>query len=394
MSFDIKNICADEFRPVDIDVDFSKQAIELNYFCTIESIVQLDSNQIVGEISKLLVHNNNLFIMDKTSKSFFCFDTLGKLKWKYDKVGAGPEDLMQFSDFHFRNNNIFLFSNTGGKIVQLDSNGHFLNYFFAGKPKIGFYPDYLFLNDQGKLILCNSDMGDFKDFPFLMTVQDTSTLEFKSFHIQKSSKPSVKRWLSESFPMKPFSDNTGFYYTEVLNDTIYSFEKGGFHRKYVLNFGKKTIPPSIKKEQSLTLDRFYKLPYAGNIQGVFDTDSLLTFVYLLQGTPTFIFLNKFTNKIKQFRTLLFNGGPLIKQVQFIGSDKENFIFGIEPFELINAYKNFKKNYKNLRWEEYDNLLRKEYPGFIKMSKVLTINSNMVIVFIKISGAKLFENGKK
>ena len=385
-----KNSYKDEIQPKHIAPNPTKRTMDIGYFSSVRRVLNLDTTEVIGDISKLMVCGDRIYILDRKSKTFFCFDENGKLLWKFDKIGDGPYELPEITDFHVRKD-IYLFANVRGKLLKLDSLGTALSYQYLGNPQKLFFPNYLFVDPRGAYILGLEDMGDFDYFPYEMAVLDSIDLQVRSAHISKSNDPPVKRWNAESYPIHVFSNNEGFYYTDVFNDTIYTYENGVFNRQYFIDFGSYKVPQKIKRNPKYTLNHFFKSNFAGNIQEVFATDSLLTFTYLIGGVPNYVFINKSNAEISESAVRWMQIGPLMSQIKFIGSSGNQLILKIEPYDLIRAYKFGKKSFEKLTWEEYELKISDIYPEYYKLYKSVSAVSNPILIFVEFNSKKIFEH---
>src|SRR5258706_13655557 len=96
-----KNICKEENNPRKVYVNFTRSALSIDTCGAIESIVILDSAEMIGGIDKVQVDGDRIYILDKRrAKALFCYTFDGKLKWKYSRQGRGPGNYLQLGDMH------------------------------------------------------------------------------------------------------------------------------------------------------------------------------------------------------------------------------------------------------------------------------------------------------
>jgi len=379
---------------IEIAVSKSDESLTLDDKLYQFSIVKLDSTQLVADISRFLKTGNSIYILDKKSNSFFCFNVDGSVRWKYNKVGRGPEDHDKLIDFSLRNGKIYLLDKLN-KILVLDSNGNFTSKNKIPFQKYRFFANFMFINEYSDVVTYNFDVGhDKEDIAYKMIVLDSTLSKIKHVHLKKHNRKGEKLWTPTSYALQGFTNNRGFYYTEALNDTIYSYRGDSLQKEYVINFGNYTAPASFREKKNLTLPDFWNSKYGGNISSVFDADSILTFKTQIAGRPYYIFYDKHTGKVATFKNILLQSKDYYAAVNFIGGEGSRLFFTVEPVSVLDAYKYFKSwKYKTLSTEELDALLKKQYPLFYLLLKDIDIYSNQMILSIDISKNVIFKTDK-
>lgn len=381
-------------KAIEIAVSKTNESLTLDDIHYQFSIIKLDSTQLVAEVSKFLKANNHLYILDKKSNSFFCFNPDGSVSWKYNKIGRGPEEHDKLVDFSLRNGKIYLLDKLN-KILVIDSNGHFIAKNKIPYQKYRFFANFMYVNEHNDVVTYNYDVGeDREDIKYKMIVLDSSLSTIKNVHLQKHNGKNEKLWTPTPFPLQVFTNNRGFYYTEALNDTIYSYRGDSLQKEYVINFGNYSTPESFRKKKNLMLPDFWNSQYGGDISAVFDADSILTFKTQIAGRPYYSFFDKRTGKVATFNNILLKSKDYYAVVDFIGGEGSRLFFTIEPVGVLDAYKYLKNSkYKSLTPEELDVLLKKQYPLFYSLLKDINIYSNQMILSIDISKTVIFNSNK-
>jgi hypothetical protein len=378
---------------IEIAVSKSDKSLILDDSLYQFSIIKPDSTQLVAEVSKLLKTGDHFYILDKKSNSLFCLNEDGAVKWKYNKVGRGPEDHDKLVDFSFRNGKIYLFDKLN-KILVLDSTGHFISKNRIPYQQYRFLANFMFVNEFNDVVTYNFDVGEKEDITYKVIVLDSTLSKIKHVYLKKHNGNHEKLWTPTPFPMQTFTNNNGFYYTEALNDTIYSYRGDSLQREYVINFGKYTAPASFRKKKNLSLSDFWNSPYGSNISAVLDADSILTFKTQIAGRPYYHFYDKRSGKTATFNNILLKNKDYYAIVDFIGGEGSRLFFTVEPFAVLDAYKYFRNvKYKSLPAEEFDALLKKQYPLFSLLLKDINIYSNQMILSIDVSKTNLFNTDK-
>jgi len=356
--------------------------------------MKLDSTQLVAEVSKFLKTGDKIYVLDQKSNSIFCFDTAGTLKWKYSKFGRGPEDHDKLVDFSLRNNRIYLLDKIN-KILVLDTTGKFVFKKKLPYQELSFFTNFIFVNEYNDLVTYNYDLGNGKqDMMYKIVVLDSTLSKIKRVFLKKYNHKGEKLWRPNPFPLQDFTNNTGFYYTEAVNDTIYAYSGDSLQRKYVIDFGKNTAPASFRDKSNLSLSDFWTSKYGGNIAAVFDADSLLIFKTQIAGLPYFHFYDKNTKGIATFKNVLLKSKDFYSVVNFIGGEGNRLFFTVEPVDVLEAYKYFRRvKYKDLTAENLDTLLKKQFPLYHSLLEGINIYSNQIILSIEIPKKTLFKNNE-
>lgn len=393
--FDIaRNIYKDENKPQKVEVRLMKYTLKTDSCSTVDSIVVLDTTANIGHIDKVQVRGNRIYIMDKSkAKAVFCYTFDGKLMWKYNKHGLGRGKFAELGDIHVQNDRVYALDVVGLKIIQLDTFGLFVKETKLGKNR-SFFPDQLFVDpNSSNVILYNFDMGDYDLFPWEMTVMDPACKKMLSCHLSKTHDPAVKRWDTDVSPLQYFSDNKGFYFTRVLNDTIYSYRDSTFSRKYVIDFGKDRIPEQIKQKKKFRMRNFQATNYEGNIQRIVEDDSLVSFMFSKGRNPAYTFFDKHTLQSKSFEMVFFNINKYNQMLLPIGNWNGKMIISLSPAELVRYFSFYRKLNPGLTDEQLESKMQNEMPLMYRLKKKVTMRSNPMLVFISFSRSKLFPNEK-
>lgn len=91
------------------------------------SLSEMPSGRIPGFITKLIVKNDTLFVLDGyKSKAFFAYTSTGKPLFEYSKLGEAPDEYLFLGDVDVDDNYIYLLDNNSHKILILDKTGSFV----------------------------------------------------------------------------------------------------------------------------------------------------------------------------------------------------------------------------------------------------------------------------
>lgn len=113
---------------ISIDIDHRDEISIFDLFSNIE-IIRLETNDtsIIKYIDKLLVYNNNYYILDYRMSGILVFDAFGKLLYKIDNEGNGPNEYLNISDFYIYNDKLMFISAVDDRLHEYDLRGNFLS---------------------------------------------------------------------------------------------------------------------------------------------------------------------------------------------------------------------------------------------------------------------------
>lgn len=66
----------------------------------IKKTIHLSDSVLLGNISKLLCHNGNIYLWDKSAQSILCYNGNGELQFRICSVGRGPGEYTGISNFY------------------------------------------------------------------------------------------------------------------------------------------------------------------------------------------------------------------------------------------------------------------------------------------------------
>jgi hypothetical protein len=372
-----------------IPVFDSVKVSSVNILSDSMSVVKIDSTVAIGSIDKLIADNAGCYILDKTSDNLLHINTRGNIVWDLNSVQSkGRLVKNKIKNFAIQGKQLFVMDekynlakvDTGtGKPTKVNATLYNIKYkMVAGD---------FFVDSAGNFVICDHFKTGNSEPPYKIGVLDAKGKKVLGVHYVPPYEKSA--WMSEAFPIHSFSENRGFYYADVLNDTIYAYQGAAFQRAYVVDFGSYKTPVSVVTA-SHTLAEFGNSKYAGNISQIVDLDGMLCFRFYWDQKFPVCFFDKKTNKAKTFFPFVFSADPLMFFPTVLCSYNGNIYFSIDPQQVIDSYTNLKNAlYKTLDKEVYENILQKKHPLFFKLYQGLSNNSNPIIISAHISREKLF-----
>ena len=91
--------------------------------------LETTDESIIGEINKLEIVHDTLYILDDDQDIIFLFDKTGKYITRIADIGRGPEEYLYIDDFHIDDNIIYVIAGGNQKVFCYDLQGKFLSSF-------------------------------------------------------------------------------------------------------------------------------------------------------------------------------------------------------------------------------------------------------------------------
>ena len=84
--------------------------------------IRLSNDQLIGRISKVLIMGNYIYVLDMKQNAILCFDKTGRFVSIFSRVGRGPDEYYELTDFDIDpERNVILALTNGNRLVELDS---------------------------------------------------------------------------------------------------------------------------------------------------------------------------------------------------------------------------------------------------------------------------------
>ena len=91
--------------------------------------LETTDESIIGEINKLEIVHDTLYILDDDQDIIFLFDKTGKYITRIADIGRGPEEYLRIDDFHIDGDIIYVVAGGNQKVFCYDLQGKFLSSF-------------------------------------------------------------------------------------------------------------------------------------------------------------------------------------------------------------------------------------------------------------------------
>jgi hypothetical protein len=118
-----------EIININVDTIISEKPIIFSKLFSGFHIIPLESNEdcYIKNIDKIKIYGDTIYIFDRASKKVCLFSQQGKFISKVSKIGRGPGEFIQPSDFDIYQNSVLIFDWATKKINRYDLKGNFLN---------------------------------------------------------------------------------------------------------------------------------------------------------------------------------------------------------------------------------------------------------------------------
>jgi hypothetical protein len=237
-----------------IKLDFKAEKTNVHEIGLINNIklLKLECDEVIGEIRKVVRHNDRLYLMDNQTSSVFIFDTTGVYISHIAKRGQGPEEYLQLKDIYVdpADATLNLVSRADRKILKYDSDGQHLL-------KVNRTPksfSYISIINDGYLGYMDNDIEDPVKPYNIWSVSTDGKVKDHFIEIDKS-------WNSRSFSsinfLSKYKEFT--YYIAPMDYHIYAFRNGELSVPYEFDLGDLAWPED--KKDSREYDRIKDSDY-------------------------------------------------------------------------------------------------------------------------------------
>ena len=269
--------------------DLSKD-IEAFEFIQLES----NSNCIIGEISKLLMHDEKYFIFDKITKSVFCFNNEGKFLYKVSKQGKGPGEYYMLKDININREEqcIELYDRGKKEILSFSFQGN-----FKSKRNIDMYFDS-FINFENSTYVFQKASDNPEHFNYYLV--DDGKIKEKYVQCKSFDNTNIKNQISKNM--------NRIFMAHGCSNVIYTLIGKDIKPKYFIDFGEENLPSEILYKQKIGVEEFLKLllkNYSMIIMNFYEDNNFLTFSYTKKKKLFWVIKDFTKNTIKNGNILFF-----------------------------------------------------------------------------------------
>ncbi|GCB34849.1 6-bladed beta-propeller [Bacteroides faecalis] len=358
--------------------DKDSLVIELNFNNSVDihdvglidsiDILRLSNDAILGQVDKIVKHNNCIFLLDAfITKSVFVYDLSGNFIKQLVTIGKGPKECLQPMDIFVdkKENILAVVSRTDRKLLKYNLDN--LNLMSVEKlPKPFFFLSNI---ENGYAGCMNNLIDDNKPFN-LWTMSSSFELKNSLFKIPSS-------WNSiASGNIQPFSRyNDKVYYIQPYDFNIYCVDEKENKVSYKYDLGSNTWPSDIKEYEDIKrINESSPDRYIGGFYTFQETQNYLITRTVFKNEELLGVYNKKTRETYVAKPSSYSDKYLISFGKIIGMD-ENAIYSLVTAESVNKiivgkdkYNDFESMYpiqvKNLREKFKGVFISEEYNPFL------------------------------
>jgi len=337
--------------------------------------LELTDKSFIGNINKVIVFEDRIYVLDKQTSSLFVFNMDGKFIFKISRIGRGPEEYIQldFFDIDLENKQIVLTDLMGYWMLRYDLEGNYVS-----RKKIPFWIEGVVpIFNNGAVVYSNhrnnnSKLGQEYNIFYLDSLMQIS----KAYFPYKSSNfdnPQIKFITPQSGSF--YTYNKSRYFFSAYKDQVYQITEEGLNPKYLFDFEGKAFNEEYLSQKN-ELKRYKEKGEFYSLVGVLENDDYVIFSFYLTSNPIghFGYYSK-----KSGRVICSAGFTIGENNYFEGNTIATYdswiIATVQPERLLSWGKGIDKNKIPLE-SEYAKLIKNVADG-------ITLEDNEVLMFYKL-----------
>ncbi|MDR0606457.1 MAG: 6-bladed beta-propeller [Bacteroidales bacterium] len=223
-----------------LSIDYKNlDEIALSDYVNNIKIVKLATSDdvLIGEIVKVEIFNNRIYILDRLSNALFIFTDEGEFLYKLRNIGQGPGEYIYLFDFDVTNDGVYL-SDIGQSILYYDNDFKFIRKISHHSVAGNFV-----MNDEYFWIFREPHPVPYNQI--LMIDKNGRTVE--EFFPQKASESGVNMASSNLFQKQ----KSHIYFSPRYGNTVYKWNSENKWQEFItLSFGDKTFDRDINEYYS------------------------------------------------------------------------------------------------------------------------------------------------
>lgn len=330
--------------------------------------LETNSNCLLGEIEKVLVSNQRIYIL---SNNVYCFDIQGNYLFTFGSKGRGPNEYMNINDFCINNNTLYLLDVLQKKILSFSlENGKYLQsvYLAYGLDKFSIQGKYIIADRNGYF----SEKFINNDRVFITDLNTPSRI-IKSYFSEKRFRLNIKNTF--------YGYDESVFLIDPYTYSIYKIGMDGVNNYLHLNLGKNAFSDAeadyLTENSQISSDILKK---KGKFWGLRNFHSTLNthICEISKGNePVLIIMNK---DFKSYKAILCNSikhsQEQIIPINIVAADQLNYytIIAAEHISLVKHNLQQSENNINLS----NNLIEANYNVIINTK----IDDNPIIGLYK------------
>lgn len=276
--------------------------------------IETTTASLIGDLSKLIMNDNRIYIFDRTTMAVSIFDMDGSFVSKIDGKGRGPGEYTALIDFDVFYDEIFLLDYTGRKIIVYDKECRFLRNI-----PIPVYSSQLMCVEDGVLLKC--EYTDNENTPYVVKIDYSGNIIFEFQQLEPPGEFNLAG--------VPYFGRTGndALFSKKFDNTFYIHKEDSFQHLLRLDFQSHNIPGNLKINSVNPFEEGFGYAFK---YGFLPTDNWLVIDYFIKRERRHLFLNLHSMKYKSGKVQ-----DDKSEIPFFPrwSWSEGLIGAIQPYEL-------------------------------------------------------------
>lgn len=229
-----------------LEIDYKNlEEIRLSDYVKNIRVVKLaTSNEVlIGEIVKVEIFNNRIYVLDRQSNTLFVFTDDGEILYKLRKIGQGPGEYIYLFDFEVTNDGVYLSDIGRNAILHYDNDFNFIrkvNHSLAA----------------GNFVMNDTYFWIFREphpMPYnQILMMDRGGYTVEEFFPKEADENEINLASSNLFQKQ----KSHIYFSPRYGNTIYKWDNANKWQEFItLSFGDKTFDGDINEYYSKNMNK-------------------------------------------------------------------------------------------------------------------------------------------
>lgn len=340
------------------------------------SVVRLETTStfVVGEISKLEIVNDTIYILDKKTKSIFLFSKTGRGLVKLEKIGQGPGEYTEATSMSVDVNSIYVYDQWQHKVIKYAHNGSLIADY-----NVPFRCQSVFSLENGDMLCFGEGEHNFH-LPSILNYCfwqcDSAFSHISRVGLQSDQDKTIGNGNNALWHYSGFH-----YYFSISKNSFYRISPdGSIDYLFKLKFDPEY------DERFYTDTRYYFAAMENGARSVDDFfivgDVVVFGVYQIRKAPTYIFYNIHDNVFRYINVCNYTDSNISRVIpinQPIYVYDNQIVFSLTSDRILDTHKEIIAHFPNL-WDNAPDYVR-EFDKQLLDS--LSYEDNDILVFGKI-----------
>lgn len=288
--------------------------------------IPLETNEdcLLGEITKIIVANNNFYILDRGSNQrISVFSMTGKYLKSIGAQGRGPGEYTRINDFaiNINDSSVLVLDAAQKKIVKYDLVGGD----FKNALSLSFFSENFVISQEGVLSFYTKTPNPENCLIATLDLADNS----ENWFIEKDENDTYL-----SYPYSIFqSENT--YFASYFDNIVYQITSEDVIPFISFDFGEHLIPKN-KFENRRTLKEITQVinesDWSYGIENILENTNFLSLNFMLKKRNTLVIYSKLTGNYV-YGSRFAGGLEGVKAMRYLTTNDNQFIGTIDPFNF-------------------------------------------------------------